>query len=77
MISNVESYIMPTYGKRKLEFIKGKGPYLFSSDYPHEVDADTCKAEINELRENSDLSLEDKESIMYRNAGRFYQLAIN
>ena len=32
MVSNVESYIMPTYGERKLEFIKGKGAYLFSSN---------------------------------------------
>ena len=57
--------------------ITGNKPYLFSSDYPHEVDADTCKAEINELRENTELSAEDKEAIMYRNAGRFYQLATN
>ena len=57
--------------------ITGNKPYLFSSDYPHEVDADTCKAEINELRENTELSAEDKEAIMYRNAGRFYQLVTN
>ena len=31
MISNIDSYIMPTYGKRKLEFISGKGVYLLSS----------------------------------------------
>ena len=29
MIKNVHSYIMPTYGDRKLEFINGKGAYLF------------------------------------------------
>ena len=32
MIKNVQSYIMPTYGKRKIEFVKGKGAYLFSSN---------------------------------------------
>ncbi len=32
MLSNIESYIMPTYGKRKLEFVKGKGAYLFSKN---------------------------------------------
>ena len=32
MIKNIQSYIMPTYGKRKIEFVKGKGAYLFSSN---------------------------------------------
>ena len=31
MIKNVDSYIMPTYGERNLEFVKGKGAYLFTS----------------------------------------------
>ena len=30
MIQNVQSYIMPTYGKRDLEFIRGEGCYLFT-----------------------------------------------
>ena len=30
MNQNVQSYIMPTYGVRTLEFIKGKGAYLTS-----------------------------------------------
>ena len=32
MIKKIQSYIMPTYGKRKIEFVKGKGAYLFSSN---------------------------------------------
>ena len=32
MTKNFNSYLMPTYGERKLEFVKGKGAYLFSSD---------------------------------------------
>ena len=32
MKDNHESYIMPTYGYRDLEFIKGEGSYLFSTD---------------------------------------------
>ena len=32
MKKNVQSYLMPTYGERKLEFTKGKGAYLFSSN---------------------------------------------
>ena len=31
MIQNVHSYLMPTYGERKIEFIRGEGVYLFSS----------------------------------------------
>ena len=31
MSQNVESYIMPTYGKRDLEFIWGEGCYLFTA----------------------------------------------
>ena len=30
MSQNVKSYIMPTYGKRDLEFIRGEGCYLFT-----------------------------------------------
>jgi len=32
MTKNITSYIMPTYGKRKLEIVKGKGVYLYSKD---------------------------------------------
>ena len=32
MINNVQSYIMPTYGERKIEFVKGEGAYLYSSN---------------------------------------------
>ena len=31
MIQNVHSYLMPTYGEREIEFIRGEGAYLFSS----------------------------------------------
>ena len=32
MIKNSESYLMPTYGLRELEFLRGKGAYLFTSN---------------------------------------------
>ena len=32
MIKNVDSYIMQTYGERNLEFVSGKGAYLFSEN---------------------------------------------
>ena len=31
MIQNIHSYLMPTYGEREIEFIRGEGAYLFSS----------------------------------------------
>ena len=31
MKKNLKSYIMPTYGNRDLEFLKGRGCYLFTS----------------------------------------------
>ena len=36
--------------------ITGNKPYVFSTDYPHEVDAETCKHELEELRENPNLN---------------------
>jgi predicted TIM-barrel fold metal-dependent hydrolase len=54
--------------------VVGNKPFIFSSDYPHEVDAETCKAELEELRENPRLAQEDKEAILLRNSLRFYRL---
>jgi predicted TIM-barrel fold metal-dependent hydrolase len=50
----------------------GPKPYIFSSDFPHEVNNETCKAEIEELRENPEVSSEAKEAILSGNATRFY-----
>ena len=33
-----KSYIMPTYGERNLEFIKGKGIYLYTKKYKRYLD---------------------------------------
>ena len=54
--------------------VVGNKPFLFSSDYPHEVDAATCKHELQELEENEELSDDDKDAILFRNAQRFYRL---
>ena len=54
--------------------VLGNKPFIFSSDYPHEVDADTCKHELEELQENTRLTAEDKEAILLRNSARFYRL---
>ncbi|MYK35372.1 MAG: amidohydrolase family protein, partial [Chloroflexi bacterium] len=50
----------------------GSGAFVFSSDFPHEVNIDTIRAEIDELLENEAVSESAKEDILYRNAARFY-----
>jgi hypothetical protein len=57
--------------------VVGNKPFIFSSDFPHEVNNDTCKAELEELDENPRLTTADKDAIRYRNAERFYGLACN
>lgn len=55
--------------------LTGNKPYIFSSDFPHEVNNETCKEEIEELRENPDLTTADKEAVLSGNAIRFYNLS--
>jgi uncharacterized protein len=57
--------------------IIGNKPFIFSSDFPHEVNNETCKAELEELEENDRLTQADKEAVRYRNAERFYGLSEN
>jgi predicted TIM-barrel fold metal-dependent hydrolase len=52
--------------------ITGNKPYIFSSDFPHEVNNETCKEEIAELRENPNMTPADREAILHGNAERFY-----
>ena len=50
----------------------GNMPFLYSSDFPHEVTRDSCIEELNELRENEELNAADKEAILHKNSRRFY-----
>jgi predicted TIM-barrel fold metal-dependent hydrolase len=52
----------------------GAEPFVFSSDFPHEVNAEMCKHEMEELLETDELSQTDKEAIFATNAARFYRL---
>ncbi|MGH7872358.1 MAG: amidohydrolase family protein [Candidatus Binatia bacterium] len=52
----------------------GAEPFMYSSDFPHEVNSETCRHELNELIENDQLSDADKEAILYQNAIEFYGL---
>ncbi len=54
--------------------VVGNEPFLYSSDFPHEVTNQSCKHDIEELLESEELSQDDKEAILYRNAQRFYRL---
>ncbi len=53
----------------------GSEMFVFSSDFPHEVNNDICKHEIEELLECDELTQQDKENIMHTNAERFYGLS--
>ncbi|HVA24076.1 MAG TPA: amidohydrolase family protein [Chloroflexota bacterium] len=52
----------------------GSSPFMFSSDFPHEVNTAICKHEIQELIESDEITTEAKENILFRNAERFYNL---
>lgn len=55
--------------------IVGNKPFLYSSDFPHEVTLKSCKHDIAELMESEEISADDKTAMLYRNAERFYRLA--
>lgn len=59
--------------------VAGEGAFMFSSDFPHEVNIHTVGKEIRELREREEISASAKEAILRGNAARFYHLepAIN
>jgi predicted TIM-barrel fold metal-dependent hydrolase len=52
----------------------GSKPFIYSSDFPHEVTNETCKEEIEELLEYEGLTDSDKRAILRDNAERLYKL---
>jgi uncharacterized protein len=54
--------------------VLGNEPFIYSSDFPHEVTNQSCKHDIEELLESEELTEGDKEGILHRNAERFYRL---
>ena len=52
----------------------GNKGFMFSSDFPHEVNTEMCKREIGEVLESEELSGGDKERILCSNAVQFYRL---
>jgi predicted TIM-barrel fold metal-dependent hydrolase len=52
----------------------GNKPFVYSTDYPHEVNNEFCKHEINELLENDEITDADKAALLHGNARPFYGL---
>lgn len=52
----------------------GPEAFVFSSDFPHEVNVETCAHEVAEVRENDELSADAKRAIFFENAQRFYKI---
>ena len=56
--------------------IVGNSPFLYSSDFPHEVTNESCKHDLGELMESDEITAEDKAAMLYKNAERFYRLPL-
>jgi len=54
--------------------VVGNRPFLYSSDFPHEVTLESCRHDIAELLESTELAEADKTAMLSLNAERFYQL---
>jgi predicted TIM-barrel fold metal-dependent hydrolase len=54
--------------------VAGEQAFMFSSDFPHEVNLQTVGKEIRELRERAEISDAAKQAILRGNAARFYKL---
>lgn len=52
----------------------GPGPFMFASDFPHEISIDNCSEEIDEILERTDLPEEHKQAVLGDNARRFYNV---
>ncbi|MCH2532676.1 MAG: amidohydrolase [Dehalococcoidia bacterium] len=52
----------------------GQEAFIFSSDFPHEVNLGSIRHEIEELIEIEELTAEQKEAILWKNSLEFYGL---
>jgi predicted TIM-barrel fold metal-dependent hydrolase len=50
----------------------GNEAFVWSSDFPHEVNTESCAAEIQEMVDNEALTDDDLDAILHRNAARLY-----
>ena len=52
----------------------GVDPFMFASDFPHEISLDNCMEEIDEIIQRDDLKEDHKTAILGENARRFYKI---
>jgi uncharacterized protein len=51
----------------------GNEPFVFATDFPHEsFDAHSCRIELRHIQNREDLTFDDKQAVLGRNAQRFY-----
>lgn len=55
--------------------VAGEQAFMFSSDFPHEVNLHTVRREIRELNEREEISATAKHAILRGNAAKFYNLS--
>ncbi len=51
----------------------GREAFMYSSDFPHEVNRASVRAEIEEVLESEEMTAEDKQAVMHKNAQQFYK----
>lgn len=54
----------------------GAKPFMFSSDFPHEVNIESCRHEVEELLSDESISRTDAEAILFDNAATYYGLRV-
>jgi uncharacterized protein len=54
--------------------VLGNKPFLYSSDFPHEVTLESIKHDMEELMESTEITDDDKTAMLFRNSETFYQL---
>ena len=52
----------------------GPDPFMFASDFPHEITMENCMEEIDEILERKDLKDNHKSALLGDNARRFYSI---
>ena len=52
----------------------GRKPFMYATDFPHEVNREIVQDGIDEIEQNEELNDGDKAAIFYLNAERFYGL---
>lgn len=57
--------------------VAGNEAFVYSSDFPHEVNNETCKEEIEEVLENPELTDADRQAILHDNPQRFYRINVS